>query len=67
MAFVAKWERLSRSEKHGEAGDTAVREAVATFHAEVYEAVMGAHASAPAWQVWVQTRDLARERVRVSN
>lgn len=63
VTFIAKWERLTRSDKHAEAGDTAVRECVGDFHDRVYEAVLGAYAPMCARAAWDLHRDLAWARV----
>lgn len=58
VTFVASWLRMAESASYEEAGDTAVREAVAGFHDDIWTAVFGRDSSA-----WNGTFAAAYKRV----
>lgn len=60
VTFVAGWERMSCSKTMGEAGDTAVRECVAGFVDEIWEATFGESN----WDLWDEVSYEAYKRVR---
>lgn len=41
VSFLASWERMGRSDSYAEAGDTAVRECVGSFHDQIVRATYG--------------------------
>ena len=59
VTFVAGWERMSYSKTMGEACDTAVRECVAGFVDEIWEAVFGESN----WDLWDEISYEAYKRV----
>lgn len=58
VTFVGSWERMGDSKSYGEAGDTAVRECVGSFHDDVWAACFG-HCG---YEVWDETRDESYRR-----
>lgn len=61
VAWLASWEKMARSSKHGEAGDTAVREAVGWFHEKIVCATYGDKFEA--YDEWERHRAAAWDRV----